>query len=33
MKITVVRKAATVRQPQIYCPWVTDSDGTQDKKS
>jgi hypothetical protein len=33
MKITVVKKAATVRKPQNFCPWISDSDGTQDKKN
>ena len=24
MKITVIKKAATERKPQNYCPWVVD---------
>ncbi len=24
MKITVIKKAATIRKPQNFCPWVID---------
>jgi hypothetical protein len=24
MKITVIKKASTVRKPQNFCPWVAD---------
>jgi hypothetical protein len=24
MKITVIKKAATTRKPQNYCPWVVE---------
>jgi hypothetical protein len=24
MKITVIKKASTVRKPQNFCPWVSD---------
>ena len=24
MKITVIKKAATTRKPQNFCPWVTE---------
>jgi hypothetical protein len=30
MKITVVKKASTVRKPQNFCPWVSD-EATRDK--
>ena len=33
MKIRVIQKASPVRKPQNFCPWVSDSDGTQDKKN
>jgi hypothetical protein len=26
MKITVIKKAATTRKPQNYCPWVIEGD-------
>ena len=31
MKITVIKKAATERKPQNYCPWVGESDAPRDK--
>ena len=24
MKITIVKKAATTRKPQNFCPWISD---------
>ena len=27
MKITIVKKAETIRKPQNFCPWVVDEDG------
>ena len=35
MKITVIKKAASTRKPQNFCPWVVDDSGggpTTDKK-
>ena len=33
MKITVIKKAATTRKPQNYCPWVVEDDAPKgDKK-
>jgi hypothetical protein len=33
MKITVIKKAATTRKPQNFCPWVIDEAApTGDKK-
>jgi hypothetical protein len=26
MKITVIKKAATTRKPQNFCPWAVDED-------
>ena len=31
MKITVVKKAETIRKPQNFCPWVID-DGSKNEK-
>ncbi len=31
MKITVVKKADTVRKPQNFCPWVIDDNGKNEK--
>lgn len=31
MKITIVKKAETIRKPQNFCPWVIDEDGGQKK--
>lgn len=31
MKITVIKKAATERKPQNYCPWVLDEGGAKEK--
>jgi len=33
MKIRVIQKASPVRKPQSFCPWVSENDGTQDKKN
>lgn len=34
MKITVIKKASTVRKPQNFCPWVSDDSGVcSDKKN
>jgi hypothetical protein len=27
MKITIVKKAETIRKPQNFCPWVIDEEG------
>jgi hypothetical protein len=27
MKITVIKKAASTRKPQNFCPWMVDDDG------
>jgi hypothetical protein len=27
MKITIVKKAETIRKPQNFCPWIIDEDG------
>jgi hypothetical protein len=27
MKITVIKKAATTRKPQNFCPWLVDDNG------
>jgi hypothetical protein len=27
MKITVIKKAATTRKPQNFCPWIVEDDG------
>ena len=27
MKITIVKKADTVRKPQNFCPWIVDEEG------
>jgi hypothetical protein len=27
MKITVIKKAASIRKPQNFCPWVVDDSG------
>ena len=27
MKITVIKKAASTRKPQNFCPWVVDDTG------
>lgn len=32
MKITVIKKAATTRKPQNYCPWIIEEGAPQDKK-
>jgi hypothetical protein len=32
MNITVIKKAATERKPQNFCPWVVEGDSPQDKK-
>ena len=32
MKITVIKKAATTRKPQNFCPWVVEDDAPQDNK-
>jgi hypothetical protein len=32
MKITVIKKAATTRKPQNYCPWIIEDGAPQDKK-
>jgi hypothetical protein len=31
MKITIIKKAATTRKPQNFCPWI--SDDFADKKN
>jgi hypothetical protein len=31
MKITIIKKAATTRKPQNFCPWI--SDELADKKN
>jgi hypothetical protein len=31
MKITIVKKADTVRKPQNFCPWVIDDSGKNEK--
>jgi len=31
MKITVIKKAATTRKPQNFCPWVVDDGGAPSK--
>jgi hypothetical protein len=31
MKITVIKKAATTRKPQNFCPWMVDDNGTPSK--
>ena len=33
MKITVIKKASTVRKPQNFCPWVTDDDAPTQTRS
>ena len=33
MKITVVKKAETIRKPQNFCPWVIDDTATAEKKN
>jgi hypothetical protein len=32
MKITVIKKAATTRKPQNYCPWIIEDGAPQEKK-
>jgi len=32
MKITIIKKSASVRKPQNFCPWVIDDVAPQDKK-
>jgi hypothetical protein len=32
MKITVIKKAASTRKPQNYCPWIIEEDGPREKK-
>jgi hypothetical protein len=32
MKITIVKKAETIRKPQNFCPWVIDEEGGSPKK-
>ncbi len=32
MKITVIKKASTIRKPQSFCPWVQEDGGPQEKK-
>ena len=32
MKITVIKKAATTRKPQNFCPWVVDEAPRTDSK-
>jgi len=27
MKITVIKKAATTRKPQNFCPWIIEDNG------
>jgi len=31
MKINVIKKAATERKPQNFCPWVVEADAPQSK--
>ena len=31
MKITIVKKADTVRKPQNFCPWIIDDSGKNEK--
>ena len=31
MKITVVKKADTIRKPQNFCPWIIDDGGKNEK--
>ena len=31
MKITIVKKADTVRKPQNFCPWIIDDGGKNEK--
>ena len=31
MKITVIKKAATTRKPQNFCPWMIDDNGSPSK--
>ena len=31
MKITIVKKAETIRKPQNFCPWVVDEGGESKK--
>jgi hypothetical protein len=31
MKITVIKKAASIRKPQNFCPWVIDDSGKNEK--
>ena len=31
MKITVIKKAATTRKPQNFCPWMIDDNGAPQK--
>jgi hypothetical protein len=31
MKITVIKKAASERKPQSFCPWVVEQDAPQNK--
>ena len=31
MKINVIKKAATTRKPQNFCPWVVEDDGAPSK--
>jgi hypothetical protein len=31
MKITVIKKAASTRKPQNFCPWVVEEDGPREK--
>jgi hypothetical protein len=31
MKITVIKKAATTRKPQNFCPWMVDDGGAPNK--
>ncbi len=33
MKITVIKKAATTRKPQNFCPWVVEEGAIVEKKS
>ena len=33
MKITVIKKAATTKKPQNYCPWMVDDYAPAEKKN
>ena len=33
MKITVIKKAASTRKPQNYCPWMIDDIAPADKQN